>query len=109
MRGAFSLCMLSAALAAAAALDASAAPLGPMGATAADRPVVIRVGGDDDWREGQRYRNGRRGPVVDAPYAHVDAGDPVVVDAPFAHVRVGRDRIRVRAPFVNLSIPRWND
>ena len=85
-------------------------PSGSLDLGAADRSAVIRIGDDDDYdrRDGRRYRNGQ-GVVVDGPYARVDAGDPVVVDAPFAHVRVGRGRVRVRAPFVNLSIPRWND
>jgi hypothetical protein len=106
MRRAFSLFLLSGALVAAAAFVASAAPLGQPGTAATDAATVIRVGGDDDWRDGRRYRNGRRGVVVDGPYAHVETGAPVIVDAPFAHVRVGRGRVRVLAPFVNLSIPR---
>jgi hypothetical protein len=106
MRRAISVSLLSGVLLAAAALDAGAAPTGITDAGAAGRSAVIRIGGDDDWREDRRYRSGRRGVVVDSPYAYVETGDPVVVDAPFAHVRVGRGRVRVRAPFVNLSIPR---
>jgi hypothetical protein len=106
MGRAFSLRLLSAAIVAAAALNASAAPLGRMGATAADRSAVIRVGGNDNSRDDRPYRSERRGVVVDAPYAHVETGNPVVVDAPFAHVRVGPGRVRVIAPFVNLSVPR---
>jgi hypothetical protein len=107
MRRAISVSLLSSALLAAAALNASATPIGITGSGGAHRSAVIRIGDDDgyDRRDGRRYRNGRGGVVVDGPYARVDAGDPIVVDAPFAHVRVGR-RIRVRAPFVNLSIPR---
>jgi hypothetical protein len=107
MRSAIAVSLLSGALLAAAALNAGAAPIGISGLGAADRSAVIRVGDDDDYdrRDGRRYRN-RGGVVVDGPFARVDAGDPVVVDAPFAHVRVGRGRVRVRAPFVNLSIPR---
>jgi hypothetical protein len=107
MRRAISFSFLSGAFLAAAALHVSAAPIGRSG-IAADRSAVIRTGDDGDYDrgDGRHYRYGRRGVVVDSPYARVDAGDPVVVDAPFARVRVGRGRVRVLAPFVNLSIPR---
>ena len=104
MRRAISVSLLSGAFLAAAAINASAAPIGGTSIGAADRSAVIRIGDDD--ADGRRYRNGRHGVVVDGPFARVDAGDPVVVDAPYAHVRVGRGRVRVLEPFVNLSIPR---
>ncbi|MCB1485550.1 MAG: hypothetical protein KDJ17_11735 [Hyphomicrobiaceae bacterium] len=43
---------------------------------------------------------------VDAPFTHVETGRRVVVDAPFAFVHVDRHGRYVRAPFVNLWIPR---
>jgi hypothetical protein len=108
MRRAISFSFLSGAFLAAAALHVSAAPIGRSSIGAADRSAVIPIGDDGDYDrgDGRRYRYGRRGVVVDSPYARVDTGDPVVVDAPFAHVHVGRGRVRVLAPFVNLSIPR---
>ena len=108
MRRAISFSLLSGAFLAAGALHVSASPISRAGIGAADRSAVIRIGDDGDYDrgDGRRYRYGRRGVVVDGPYARVDAGDPVIVDAPFAHVRVGRGRVRVLAPFVNLSIPR---
>jgi hypothetical protein len=98
--------LIAAAILAAAA--ASAATAAPSARFAASEPsAVVRVGGDEalDERHDDRYAR-RRGPVVDAPGAYVDAGDPVIVDAPGTHVGVHRDRIRVIAPFVDLSIPR---
>ena len=44
--------------------------------------------------------------VSSTPYTHVDSRGPVIVDAPFTHVGVSGSRVRVIAPFVNLSIPR---
>ncbi len=69
---------------------------------AAAHSAVIRVSDDD----GTYRRHYRRGRVVNAPYTHVDTRGPVVVDAPYTHVRVSRGRVRVIAPYVNLSIPR---
>jgi hypothetical protein len=108
MRIAYSFAAVAcAALLGAAAHAANAAPLADLtfaGGGEAHGSAVVRVG--DDGYDGRRYRRYRRGPVVDAPYAYVDAGRPVIVDAPFAHVGVHRNRVRVVAPFVNLSIPR---
>ena len=68
---------------------------------------------NDDDRSSRRHRRHYRttrdddGEVVDAPYTHVEAGRRVVVDAPFAHVGVHNgDGVHVRAPFVNLWVPR---
>src|SRR5262245_10029952 len=107
MHRAISVSLVSGALLAAAALNAGAAPVGLSNPGTDSHSAVIRTGDGDPYyrRDGRRYRSGR-GVVVDGPYARVDAGAPVVVDAPFAHVRVGRGRVRVLAPFVNLSIPR---
>ena len=45
---------------------------------------------------------------VEAPYTRVESGRKVAVDAPHAFVRVDRKRGRVvvRAPFVDLDVPR---
>ena len=43
---------------------------------------------------------------VDAPFTHVETGRRVVVEAPFATVYAGRRGRYVRAPFVDLWIPR---
>jgi len=68
---------------------------------------VVRVGSDEAYEDRRNRRHDRdRGPVVDAPFAHVDAGDPVIVDAPGTHVGVHRGHVHVVAPFVNLWIPR---
>lgn len=88
---------------------ASAAPLGGTGIKAAPQSAVVRASDDDDYyerRHHRRHRYGRRGPVVDTPYARVDAGDPVIVDAPYTYVGVHRGHVRVIAPYVNLWIPR---
>lgn len=50
-------------------------------------------------------RNGRNH-IVDAPYTHVESGRHVAVDAPFTTVYVGRRGRYVRAPFVELWLPR---
>ncbi len=46
--------------------------------------------------------------VVDAPFTYVETRryNRVAVDAPFASVRVGGRGTWVRAPFVNLWVPR---
>ncbi len=102
-------CLLIAAatLVAGATGAAIAAPSAPFKAPAPSA-VVLRVGGDDGAYEDRRsYRRDRhRGAIVDAPFAHVDAGHPVIVDAPFAHVGVHRGHVRVIAPFVDLWVPR---
>ena len=93
-----------AAIAAAGALDPAAAVSagGPI-LHAAAQSLIVRVNEDDGYRYRRHYRRGR---VVDAPYTPVDSRGPVIVDAPFTHVGVWGDRVRVIAPFVNLSIPR---
>lgn len=60
---------------------------------------------DDDDRRYRRYHRRHR-EIVDAPFTHVEAGRRVIVDAPFAHVSVGRRGRHVRAPFVDLWLPR---
>ncbi len=64
--------------------------------------AVVRVN-DDDRNDGY---DRDRGTVVDVPGAYVDTRRGTVVDAPGAHVEVEGNRVRVRAPFVNLNLPR---
>jgi len=93
-----------AALAAAGCLDTAAASSpGTASVHAAPPALIVRVNDDDGYRYHRPYRRGR---VVDAPFTHVDSRRPVIVDAPFTHVGVWGNRVRVIAPFVNLSIPR---
>lgn len=53
----------------------------------------------------RRHHQGRNH-IVDAPYTHVESGRHVAVDAPFTTVYVGRRGRYVRAPFVELWLPR---
>jgi hypothetical protein len=43
---------------------------------------------------------------VRAPFTSVDTGKGTAVDAPFTSVRTGRRGTWVRAPFVNLFVPK---
>lgn len=54
-----------------------------------------------------RHNHHRHVAVVDAPFSRVETRRyaRVAVDAPFASVRIGRG-VHVRAPFVNLWVPR---
>lgn len=92
---------------------ASAAPLGGHRAWAGhDGRAVTLV--SDDWDDHRRHRRHYRDHddgddhVVDAPYTHVETGygGRVAVDAPYASVRVGRRGVWVRAPFVDLYVPK---
>ena len=58
------------------------------------------------WRHRRYHHRYHRGPVVDAPFAHVESGRRTVVDAPFVHVYNGRRGTHVVAPFVDLWEPR---
>jgi hypothetical protein len=82
---------------------AAAVSAGGTNLHAAPQSLIVRVNDDDGYRYRRHYRRGR---VVDAPFTHVDSRGPVIVDAPFTHVGVSGNRVRVIAPFVNLSIPR---
>lgn len=92
-----------------ASTAAVAHPSGALQRTIPAQSGVVRVHDahddedDDDW-DGRRHHRGRR--HVDAPYTHVETGRRVVVEAPFASVYVGRRGRHIRAPFVNLWIPR---
>jgi hypothetical protein len=76
-----------------------AAP-GPVLAPPAEIELVQQV---DYNKRRWRYRNGTH---VRAPLTSVDTGDDTYVRAPFARVFSGRSGTWVRAPFVNLWIPR---
>ncbi len=55
----------------------------------------------------RRHRGYRHRRVVRAPFTRVETGRRVIVDAPFASVYVNRRHgVHVRAPFVNLWVPR---
>ncbi len=69
---------------------------------------VVKVHGDWDDENGrwERRRRHHRERYVVAPFTDVETGRRVVVDAPFAHVTVDRHGRFIRAPFVNLWVPR---
>jgi hypothetical protein len=108
-----------AALALAAALALSGSPASAasldsarLGFAQGGRGTLL-VSSDWDDRRYRRHRHSYRGyygdTVVDAPFTHVETGyrGRVAVDAPFASVRVGRRGTWVRAPFVDIFVPRW--
>lgn len=73
--------------------------------------TIVHVSNDEDygWRRNHRRNHRYDGPVVvDAPFTYVETGyrRRVAVDAPFTSVRVHRGGVWVRAPFVNLWVPR---
>ena len=72
------------------------------------KSAVVKVHGDWDNEDGrwERHRHHHREHSVEAPFTEVETGRRVVVDAPFAHVTVDRHGRHIRAPFVNLWIPR---
>ena len=83
---------------------AVAAPLGgisPPGVHGESQ--VIKVHRRGRHHHHHHYRRGR---VVEAPFTYVESGRRVVVEAPFTTVYVGRRGRYVRAPFVNIWIPR---
>jgi hypothetical protein len=66
--------------------------------------LLLRVSGDDNNRyERRHYRRHYHGREANVA---VEIGRDVVVDAPFTHIGVTPAHVRVRAPFVDLSIPR---
>lgn len=66
--------------------------------------LVVQV--HQDWRHGDRRWH--RDDHVHAPFTHVETrrGRSTEVHAPFAAVRSERRGVWVRAPFVNLYVPR---
>jgi hypothetical protein len=109
-RTAFAALITAGSMAASAEPSTAGPPIGPHAPWAGAPSAAVLV--SDDWderRDRRRYRdydNDYR--VVDAPFAYVETGPRgrVAVDAPFASVRVGRRGTWVRAPFVNLFVPR---
>jgi hypothetical protein len=98
----------------AAALPAGAAPLGTARSIASAESHVVRIGSRDrDW-EDRSYRSykhrryAKRGHYVRAPFTRVKTRGSrwTSVDAPFASVRVRPWGTWVRAPFVDLYVPR---
>lgn len=94
---------------------ASAVTAPARGAVGAALPASIlkvhRRSDDSHHRRhyGRHHRHHRH--VVDAPFTRVETNHAnsrrrVIVDAPFAHVSVGRRGRHVRAPFVDLWLPR---
>lgn len=92
----------------AAALPASAAPLGVRAAEAKSETLVTEVHYKRKYAKrykGRYYKYGRR--HVDAPYTYVDRySGRTVVDAPHAYVTRSRRGVHIRAPYVNLYVPR---
>jgi hypothetical protein len=68
--------------------------------------VHVHRSSHDDARHSRRRYHRHHSHVVDAPFTRVETGRRVVVDAPFAHVTVNRHGRHIRAPFVNLWLPR---
>lgn len=103
---------------ASAALAVAAAILGAGGTVAAPLTAMQQAAARQDsavvkvHRRSYRHRHytgrhyHRRTRVVEAPFTYVESGRRVLVEAPFATVYVGRHGRYVRAPFVNLWIPR---
>lgn len=82
---------------------AGAAPIGAAAKNISAPSEVVKV-------HTRKYKHRHHGRYyerhVDAPFTHVETGRHTVVDAPFTMVYVGRHGRYVRAPFVNLWIPR---
>jgi hypothetical protein len=84
--------------------QASAAPA-PVVAAPQDAGLVQNV--DYQRRWWRNYYKGKYGTDhVRAPFTSVDSGRDTYVRAPFARVYDGRGGTWVRAPFVNLFVPR---
>lgn len=96
----------------AASGDAVAGPLGKARWAASHENAIVLVGSRKGWKgHGHRYRFHRRvygGSYVRAPFTRVRTRGSrwTSVDAPFASVRVRPWGTWVRAPFVDLYVPR---
>jgi hypothetical protein len=80
---------------------------GPLSASqgASSQESAVQPVHDGYWR--RRHRDYYDDYYVDAPFTRVERrGRRVAVDAPFASVRKGRYGTWVRAPFVDLYVPR---
>lgn len=93
--------------------SALAGPMGSAGHAVDQNRQIVLVGGDwdDDWDDGYYYRHRRyyRGDrYVRAPFTRVRTRGwrSTSVDAPFTSVRVRPHGVWVRAPFVNIYVPR---
>jgi hypothetical protein len=88
----------------AGSLPAAAGPISAVQGQGAHESAVELVR-DGYWR--RRNRGYYDDYYVDAPFTRVERrGRRVAVDAPFASVRKGRYGTWVRAPFVDLYVPR---
>lgn len=88
---------------------ANANPAVVLGLSKAQPSAVVKThdDADDDADEDDNHRRWYRPHRhVDAPFTHVETGRRVIVEAPFASVYVGRHGRHVRAPFVDLWVPR---
>lgn len=83
--------------------QASAAPSAVTLQAQVHPELIRRVGSDDRWHR-RHYRD--HGTYVRAPFTDVDTHHGTHVEAPFASVHTGRYGTWVRAPFVNLFVPR---
>lgn len=96
---------------AATASGASAGSFGKLGkahhATSVD-VVTYRADAADTHVYRRHHHHTRDGVLVEAPFTTVDTRyhRSVAVDAPFTSVRVHGGGVWVRAPFVNLWVPR---
>jgi hypothetical protein len=93
--------LIAGAAAAVIPAGAGAAPIGAAAKNVSAPSEVVKVHTRKHKHYGRYYER-----HVDAPFAHVETGRHTVVDAPFTTVYVGRHGRYVRAPFVNLWIPR---
>lgn len=95
-----------------ALISASAGAVPTAVASPAAKASAAAVLVHETWQDGERHvrhskrHHRHRSHVVDAPFAYVESGRRTYVDAPFAEVYVGRRGRHVRAPFVDLWIPR---
>lgn len=111
--------LISRSLFAAMALSLAAVHTGAAAAGSFKRPQVkvsypdrtityVHYDEDYDWRRHKRHRHHHRDVLVEAPFTRVETRRHrrVAVDAPFTSVRVHRRGVWVRAPFVDIYVPR---
>jgi hypothetical protein len=85
---------------------ASAAPIGTLIQARSGGDLVQPVGGDQQYTD-ESYDD-ERDTHVRAPFTSVDTDNEerTRVEAPFTSVDKGEDGTRIRAPFVDLFVPR---